>query len=83
MRLFLAWAGLGKMPSDFGMLQRPTASIFGSVQFCTANSSDLFIRWSTTCLKTGTVVFPHRSQANVRRSPRPESGFSLSIPKTS
>jgi len=33
LRVFLAWAGLGKMPSAFGMLQCPTASIFGSVQF--------------------------------------------------
>jgi hypothetical protein len=64
---------LGKMPIAFGMLQRPTASIFASVQFCTANSSDLVIRWFATYLKTGRVVFHLRysSQANVRRSPRP------------
>jgi len=31
MRLFLAWAGLGKTPSAFGMLQRRTALIFSAL----------------------------------------------------
>lgn len=77
--LFLAWAGLGKMPIAFGMLQRPTASIFASVQFCTANSSDLVIRWFATCLKTGRLCSPPLLQSGQCEeiATTPKAGFSL------
>jgi hypothetical protein len=65
MRLFLAWAGLGKMPSAFGMLQRPTGSIFGSFNpvqptVLTPLQDDLELaeRLERLCSPTATPVRP-------------------------